>query len=373
MGNHDQRPEGDGRVAGYGGVTHVAMESTGVYWKPIFNILEERFEILLVNARQFRNVPGRKTDIKDCQWIAQLLQHGLLKGSFIPPRPQRELRDLTRQRAQIMDERSRISSRIQKVLEDANVKLSSVASNVVGVSGRLMLEAIIEGQDDPAKLANLAQRSLRSKIPQLEQALYGRLTEHHRWMLHLLMDQLSTNEALLARLDERIAQCTRPLEPVLERLDEIPGIDVRVAQVLLAEIGPEMKPFPSDAHLASWAGVCPGCNESGGKKRSGKTTKGSRWLRQALVQAAWAAAHKKDSYFQAHARNLMHRRGRKRGLVAVAHSLLIVIYHMLKQGTRYCDLGLPFLDRLRATHLVRFHVRRLQQLGLQVELKAVAA
>jgi transposase len=355
------------------GVRHVAMESTGVYWKPIFNILEERFEILLVNARQFRNVPGRKTDIKDCQWIAQLLQHGLLKGSFIPPRPQRELRDLTRQRAQIMDERSRISNRIQKVLEDANVKLGSVASNVVGVSGRLMLEAIIGGQDDAEKLANLAQRSLRSKIPQLQQTLYGRLTEHHRWMLGLLMDQLSSNEALVERLDERIAQCTRPLEPVLERLDEIPGIDVRVAQVLLAEIGPEMKPFPSDAHLASWAGICPGNNESAGKKRSGKTTKGSRWLRQALVQAAWAAARKKDSYFQAHARNLMHRRGRKRGLVAVAHSLLLVIYHMLKEGTRYRDLGPQFLDRLRATHLVRFHVRRLQQLGLQVELKPLAA
>jgi transposase len=355
------------------GVTHVAMESTGVYWKPIFNILEERFEILLVNARQFRNVPGRKTDIKDCQWIAQLLQHGLLKGSFIPPRPQRELRDLTRQRAQIMDERSRISNRIQKVLEDANVKLGSVASNVVGVSGRLMLEAIIAGQDDPEKLADLAQRRLRDKIPQLEQALAGKLTEHHRWMLRLLMDQLSSNEALLARLDERIAQCTRPLEPVLERLDEIPGIDVRVAQVLLAEIGPEITPFPSDAHLASWAGICPGNNESAGKKRSAKTTKGSRWLRQALVQAAWAASHKKDSYFQAHARNLMHRRGRKRGLVAVAHSLLLVIYHMLKEGTRYCDLGPQFLDRLRATHLVRFHVRRLQQLGLQVELTPAAA
>jgi transposase len=355
------------------GVTHVAMESTGVYWKPIFNILEERFEILLVNARQFRNVPGRKTDVKDCQWIAQLLQHGLLKGSFIPPRPQRELRDLTRQRAQIMDERSRISNRIQKVLEDANVKLGSVASDVVGVSGRLMLEAIISGQDDVQKLADLAQRRLRGKIPQLEQALSGKLTDHHRWMLRLLMDQLSSNEALLARLDERIAQCTRPVEPVLERLDEIPGIDVRVAQVLMAEIGPEMKPFPSDAHLASWAGICPGNNESAGKRRSGKATKGSRWLRQALVQAAWAASRKKGSYFQAHARNLIHRRGKKRGLVAVAHSLLLVIYHMLKEGTRYRDLGPQFLDRLRATHLVRFHVRRLQQLGLQVELTPVAA
>ena len=355
------------------GVTHVAMESTGVYWKPIFNILESGFTILLVNAQHLKNVPGRKTDIKDCQWIAQLLQHGLLKGSFIPPRWRRELRDLTRQRAQIMEEHSRIANRIQKVLEDANLKLKSVASDVVGVSGRQMLQAMMAGEEDPVKLANLAQRRMRSKIPQLEQALYGKITEHHRWMLRLLWDQLLSTEGLLARLDERIEQCTRPQQPVLERLDEIPGIDVRVAQVVLAEIGPDMKPFPSDAHLASWAGVCPGNNESAGKRRSGQTTKGNRWLRQALVQAAWAASHKKDSYFQAHARNLMHRRGRKRGLVAVAHSLLIVIYHMLKEETHYRDLGPQFLDRLRSKHLVRFHVRRLQQLGLQVVLTPIAA
>lgn len=355
------------------GVTHVAMESTGVYWKPIFNILEAQFEILLANAHHLKNVPGRKTDIRDCQWIAQLLQHGLLKGSFIPSRSQRELRDLTRQRTQLVDEASRISNRIQKVLEDANVKLGSVASNVVGTSGRLMLEAIVSGQDDPAQLADLAQRSLRSKIPQLEQALYGKLTEHHRWMLRLLLDQLKTTERFIARLDERIEELTRPLQPVLEKLDAIPGVDRRVAEVLLAEIGSDVTPFPTDAHLASWAGIAPGNNESAGKKRSGKTTKGSRWLRQALVQAAWAASHKKNSYFQAHARNLMHRRGRKRGLVAVAHSLLTVIYHMLKQGTPYCDLGPQFLDRLRAHHLVRFHVRRLQQLGLEVAITPATA
>jgi len=350
------------------GVTQVAMESTGVYWKPIFNILEARFEILLANAHHLKNVPGRKTDIRDCQWIAQLLQHGLLKGSFVPPRPQRELRDLTRQRTQLIDEGSRISNRIQKVLEDANVKLGSVASNVIGASGRLMLEAMVAGEDDPARLADLAQRRMRSKIPQLEQALYGKLTEHHRWMLKLLLDQLRTTEQFIARLDERIVELTRPQQPVLEKLDAIPGVDRRVAEVLMAEIGPDMTPFPSDAHLASWAGISPGNNESAGKKRSGKTTKGSRWLRQALVQAAWAASHKKDSYFQAHARNLMHRRGRKRGLVAVAHSLLTVVYHMLKEDTAYRDLGSQFLDRLRARHLIRFHVRRLQNLGLQVTI-----
>ncbi len=293
------------------GVTHVAMESTGVYWKPIFNIQESQFEILLANAHHLKHVPGRKTDIRDCQWIAQLLQHGLLKESFIPPQPHRELRDLTRRR-------------------------------------------------------------MRSKIQQLEQALYGKLTERHRWMLKLLLDQLGTTEQFITRLDERIAELTRPQQLVLEKLDAIPGVDRRVAEVLMAEIGPDMTPFPSHAHLASWAGISPGNNESAGKKRSGKTTKGSRWLRQALVQAAWAASHKKDSYFHAYARNIMHRRGRKRGLVAVAHSLLTVIYHMLKEGTAYRDPGPQFLDRIRSTHLIRFHVRRLQNLGMQVAITPAA-
>jgi transposase len=355
------------------GVTHVAMESTGVYWKPIFNVLENDFEVLLVNARTVKHVPGRKTDVADCQWIAQLLQHGLLRGSFIAPRWQRELRDLTRQRTQLTDECSRISNRIQKVLEDANVKLGSVASNVLGVSGRLMLEAMVAGQDDPAQLADLARRRLRSKLPELEQALYGRVSEHHRWMLGLLLDQLRATEQFIARLEEKIGEWSRPYQPVLEKLDAIPGVDRRVAEVVIAEIGPEVTPFPTGKHLASWAGMCPGNNESAGKKRSGKTTQGSRWLRRALVQAAWAASHKKDSYFYAHARSLMRRRGRKRGLVAVAHSLLLVIYHMLHRDTEYQDLGKDFLDHMREKQLVRFHVKRLQQLGLDVTLIPAAA
>jgi transposase len=354
------------------GVTQVAMESTGVYWKPIFNILESAFQVLLVNARDLKHVPGHKTDVKDCQWIAQLLQHGLLKGSFIPPRAQRELRDLTRQRAQVLGEHSRIRNRMQKVLEDANIKLGSVASDVVGASGRLMLQAIIGGETNPETLADFAKLRLREKIPQLQQALEGKITEHHRWLLGLLWDQLRSSEAFLARLDERIEQWTRPQKAALEKLDAIPGIDRRVAEVLLAEIGIDMTPFPSDAHLASWAGLCPGNHESAGQRRSGKTTKGSRWLRQALVQAAWAASHKKDSYFQAHAQNLMRRRGRKRGLVAVAHSLLLVIYHLLKEGTEYQDLGRDFLDRIRSEYLTRFHIRRLQQLGLTVTVSQVA-
>ena len=230
-----------------------------------------------------------------------------------------------------------------------------------------MLQAIIGGESDPAQLADLAWRRLRGKIPQLQEALYGKISEHHRWMLALLWDPLAA-EAFIARLDERIAQLTRPQQPALEKLDAIPGIDRRVAEVVLAEIGPDMSPFPSHAHLASWAGVCPGNNESAGKRRSGKTTKGSRWLRQALVQAAWAASHKKDSYFQAHAHNLMRRRGRKRGLVGVAHSLLLVIYHILHDGTDYRDLGRDFLDRIRATHLIRYHLKQLQQLGFTVTL-----
>src|SRR5947209_3421638 len=288
-------------------VTHIAMESTGVYWKPIFNILEKHFQVLLVNARSIKHVPGRKTDQKDSQWIAQLLQYGLLKGSFIPPRQQRELRDLTRHRAQVMGEHSRILNRIQKVFEDANIKLGSVASDVGGVSGRLMLQAMVEGEKDAEKLANMAQGRLRSKRAQLREALHGRMSEHHQWMLRLLYDQLLSVESFLSKLDEKIEQLTRPQQPVVEKLDQIPGIDRRMAEVLLAEIGTDMSPFPSSAHLTSWAGLCPGNNESAGKKKSGKTTKGSRWLRQALVQAAWAASRKKDSYFQAHGRNLMRR------------------------------------------------------------------
>ncbi len=355
------------------GVTKVAMESTGVYWKPIFNVLEEQFEVLLVNAKDLKHVPGHKTDVKDCQWIAQLLQHGLLKGSFIPPREQRELRDLTRQRAQVMGEHSRIANRMQKVLEDANIKLGSVASDIMGTSGRLMLQALMAGETDTDKLADLAKHKLRDKIPQLREALYGKVSGHHRWLLHLLWDQLITTEAFLARLDERIEHLTRPQQPVLAQLDAIPGIDRRVAEVLLAEIGADMTPFPSAAHLASWAGISPGINESAGKKRSGKTTKGSSRLRQALVQAAWAASHKKDSYFQAHAQNLMRRRGRKRGLVAVAHSLLLVIYHMLQKGTDYHDLGRDFLDHIRPQHLAKFHATRLQLLGLNVAISPIAA
>ena len=278
------------------GVTHVAMESTGVFWKPIYNILEGRFTMLLVNARHLKQVPGRKSDVRDCQWIAQLLQYGLLKASFIPPRSQRELRDLTRHRTQLVEEKARAANRIHKVLQDTNIKLSSVATDVLGASGRAMLEALITEEEDPVKLADLAQRKLRGKIPQLEKALEGHLTEHHRFMLKLLWKQLAQQEELIAELDSRIEEQTRPFAAEIDRLDAVPGVDRRVAEVVLAEVGPDMKAFPTHENLASWAGMCPGNEESAGKRVRKRITPGNRWLKRTLAQATWAASHSKNSY-----------------------------------------------------------------------------
>jgi len=286
------------------GVTQVAMESTGVYWKPIYNILEGRFTILLVNARHMKQVPGRKTDVKDCQWMAQLLQHGLLRGSFVPPRGQRELRELTRHRTQLVGEKTRIANRIHKTLEDAHTKLGSVASDILGVSGRAMLDAVIAGETDEKKLADLAQRKLRGRIPELQQALRGRMTEHHRFLLRLLRKELEQQEGFIAELSQRIEEFTRPLAEERKRLIQIPGIEQRAAEVLLAEIGPDLKSFPTAKQLSKWSGMCPGNNESAGKKKSGRTPPGSRWLRQVLVQSAWAASRSKKSYLAAQYRRL---------------------------------------------------------------------
>lgn len=355
------------------GVTHVAMESTGVFWKPIYNILEERFTLLLVNARHIKQVPGRKTDVQDCQWIAQLLQHGLLRGSFVPPRPQRELRELTRQRTQLIAERGRVVNRIHKTLEDANIKLGSVASDILGVSGRAMIEALISGEQDAGKLADFAQRKLRGKIPELERALEGKLTEHHRFLLRLLWTQLTHDEALIAELDQRIAERTRPFTLQREHLQSIPGVQSRVAEVLLAEIGADVEPFPSAAHLASWAGMCPGNDQSAGKRRSGRTPPGNRWLRTALVQAAWAASHAKNTYLAAQYRRLAPRRGKKRALVAVGHSILVIVFHLLSRQTTYRELGADFFDRLDPQRITRYHVHRLEDLGYTVNLQPKAA
>lgn len=365
------------------GVTHIAMESTGVFWKPIFNILEERFTVLLCNARDVKQVPGRKTDVCDSQWLAQLLQHGLLRGSFIPPRPQRELRDLTRHRAQLTEEHTRVANRIHKVLEDANIKLGSVASDILGVSGRAMIEAIIEGKQDPDSLAELSRRRLRGKIPELRLALCGRITEHHRFMLETHYEQLLHLERTIGVLDGRIERLARseelnapcrednvlPFDEAVKVLDTIPGVNVVAAQAIVAEVGTDMRQFPTPAHLSAWAGLSPGNNESAGKRRSGKTTKGSRWLRRVLVQSALSASRTKGSYLSAQYRRIAARRGKKRAAVAVAHSMLVAIHHMLANQVPYADLGADYFDKRDPDRLRRYYTKRLESLGFKVILE----
>jgi transposase len=355
-------------------VTHVAMESTGVFWKPVFHLLEGRFtEVLLVNAQHIKHVPGRKSDVKDCEWIAQLLQCGLLRGSFVPPPEIRQLRDLTRQRSQLVADRARVANRIQKVLEDANVKLASVATDVLGVSGRTMLEALIRGEADPQVLAELAKGRLRAKLPQLRQALLGKVTDHHRFLLRTLLDQVHQLEHLIERYSDRIEQAMGPFAAVRDRLLTIPGVDRRTAECIIAELGINMEQFPSEGHLASWAGLCAGLNESAGKKRSTRTRKGSRWLRQTMVQAAWAASHTKSTYLAAQYRRLAARRGRKRALVALAHTLLGIVYQMIRHGTVYTDLGPDYFDRRAKDRLTRQLVERLERLGHKVVLEPQVA
>ena len=353
------------------GVEAAAMESTGVFWKPIWNILEGSLKVILVNARHIKNVPGRKTDVKDCQWIAQLLQHGLLRASFVPQRPQRELRDLTRQRSQLTAEQSRVSNRIHKTLEDANIKLSSVATDVLGVSGRQMIQALMAGQEDPAELAELARRKLRHKLPQLREALRGHLTEHHRFMLRQLMDHLDYLDRQVGVFEQRIEELMRPLAEQIQRLETIPGVGRLTAQNVLAEIGPDMSRFPTDQHLASWAAMCPGNRQSAGKRQSGHTNHGNPWLRTALAQAAWAASHSKGTYLAAQYRRLAGRRGKKRAIVAVDHTMLVMIYHLLKDQVDYRELGPDYLDQLQPQRLTRYLVKRLESLGHRVILEPV--
>ena len=347
-------------------VTHVAMESTGVYWKPIWNVLEGQFDITLVNAQHFKSVPGRKTDLKDGEWIGDLLQHGLLRKSFVPDKPIRELRDLTRSRAMLAREKVRLACRIQKVLEDANIKLASVASDVLGSSGRAMLKAIIKGESDPQVLANMAQKRLRAKIPQLEIALQGRLTDHHRFLLQQWLDMLATVEDKIAEFDKKIEETGVPFADAVTTWVTIPGIDRVAAWSLLAEIGANMDQFGSAEHLSSWAGMCPGNNESAGKKKSGKTRRGSVWLRRVLCEAAWAAAHCKRSYFRAQFHRLAGKRGKKRALIAVAHSVLVVAYVLRKRGCVYLDLGSDYFEKINQEQLTRYHIKKLQRLGYSV-------
>jgi transposase len=353
-------------------VTHVAMESTGVYWKPIWNLLEDRFTLLLVNARHVKAVPGRKTDIRDCEWLADLLRHGLLTGSFVPDRPQRELRELTRYRTSLVRERTAEANRLQKTLEGANIKLASVATDILGKSGREMLAALVGGETDGAELAQLAHGRLREKLPQLEQALVGCFGPHQRFLVAQQLAHIDFLDETIARVSGEIAERVRPDEEAITRLDTIPGVGRSVAETLVAEIGTDLTRFPTAKHLASWAGLCPGNHESAGKRRSGKTRKGSPWLRACLVQAAHAAARTKGTYLAAQYRRLAARRGRARAAVAVAHSILIIVYHLLTEGTVYRDLGGNYFDERDRQAVERRLVHRLESLGYTVSLQPAA-
>jgi transposase len=361
-------------LAGHG-VTVVAMESTGVFWRPVWNLLEDRFELMLVNARHVKQVPGRKTDVTDCQWIAQLLEHGLLKASFVPPRPQRELRELTRQRTQLLGDRARVVNRVHKTLEGANLKLASVATDVMGKSGRAILDALVDGNRSPEQMAELVHRRMEAKKPRLREALVGRVTDHHRFMLRQLLRQADDLDALVEALDARIEAVMSPSErEAVRRLDEVPGFDVRTGQNVIAEVGTDMTRFATPRHLASWAGMCPGNDRSAGKRRGGRTRQANRWLKAALTQAAWGAGRTRRSYFSAQHARLTTRRGVKRATVAVAHSLLVVVHRLLSDPTTpYADLGAGYFERPNDPQRQAAQmVRRLERLGYKVELKPAA-
>jgi len=386
------------------GITHVAMESTGELWKPIYNILEGHVEILVVNAWHIKNVPGRKTDVRDAEWIADLLRHGLVHGSFIPPLPQRDLRDLTRQRSNLVQDRATVINRLHKVLEWANIKLTVVATDVTGASARAMLEAILQGQIEPSALAELAKGRLRNKLPELERALSGRVREHHLFLLANHLAQIDFLDEQIAAFDAQIQkyiqqqQTTPPADPpqpdrpsgiadqpasndppplswdaAVALLDTITGVGPKTAQLLLSEIGPDMSRFPTEGHLASWAKLAPGNNESAGKRHSGRTGKGNRWLRPCLVQAAWAAVRVKTSYLRSLYYRLSGRRGAKRAIIAVAHHILVAAYHMLKKHEPYHDLGATYFDERHKGKLINTMSKRIEKLGYRVTIEPLPA
>ena len=352
------------------GGTAVARESTGSYWKPLYNLLEGVVErVLVVNAAHIKQVPGRKTDVKDAEWIADLLRHGRLRASFIPDRPQRELRELTRYRTSLIRERAAEVNRVQKVLEGANIKLAAVASDLTGVSGRAMLAALLEGRTDAAAMAQLAQGKLRAKIPQLEQALVGQMGAHQRFMIAQQLVHLDPLEEIIARVSAEIAERVSPCGAEIAQLDGVTGVGQRTAEALVAEIGVDMPRFPSADHLTAWAGLAPGNNESAGKRRSGKTRKGSPWLRAILIEAAQAAGRTKDPYLGALSRRLVARKGKKRAAVAVARRILVIVYHILRDHEPYHELGAAYLEQRDRQAVERRLVRRLDGLGYDVSLQ----
>ena len=355
------------------GVKEVAMESTGVYWKPVYQLLEDRFALWLVNAQHVKGVPGRKTDVSDAQWLGDLLRHGLLRRSFVPPRAQRELRELTRHRSSLVGKRAQAANELQKVLEGTNLKLGSVVSHITGVSAVAILEALLDGQRDPEALAELAKGRLRTKRAELQRALRGEMQPHHKLIVAQLLADLSFLEEQIAELSEEIGRRVAAHQQELARLDGIPGINQRIGEIILAEVGPDMSPFPSAAHLCSWAGVCPGNDQSGGRSRSSRSRPGNHALKTALVEAAQAAAHTKGSYLQAQYRRVARRRGKKRAAMAVARSILTAIYYMLKRATAWIDLGAQYFEQRDPARLASRLRHRLQKLGYEVTLAKLAA
>jgi len=351
------------------GCTHVAMESTGVFWKPVYYILEGEFELMLVNAAHVKNVPGRKTDISDSAWIAQLLEHGLLRSSFVPPVEVRELRDLTRYRKTLIEERAREANRVHKVLQDAGIKLSSVATDALGVSGRTMIKALIDGQRDPNQLAALAKGKLRSKEAQLQKAMLGRFRRHHAFLLSSLLAHLDFLEMSIDAIGIQLEELLRPFAQSLGLLKTIPGVAQRSAEVIVAETGGDMRRFPTAAHLASWAGLCPGNHQSGGKRLRGTTREGNRYLRTVLVENALAAIRSK-TFLRARYYKIKAARGHKLAIVAIAHQLLVSIWHVLSKNEPFKDLGADYYKRRNPKARISYLVRQLQSLGVEVPLVA---
>jgi transposase len=352
--------------------THVAMEATGVYWKPVWHILEGSFELVLANAMHIKNVPGRKSDVNDATWISNLLAHGLIQGSFVPPEPVQELRGLTRTRKQLVREVVQHTQRIQRTLEDANLKIASVVSDILGQSGRAILEALIKGETNPERLVEVTNKRLKANRETLVEALRGRVTAHHRFLLKLHLAQIDSLTAAVRDVEARLGDSLAPFRVQVERLKTIPGVSDVVAQVIAAEIGLDMSRFPTAGNLVSWAGLCPRMDETAGKKRSTRIRKGAPWLKTTIVQAAWGAARTKDSYLRAQFLRLKSRRGPKKAIVAVAASMITAAYYILRDGVDYKDLGADHYDRRDKSKIANRLIRRLKDLGFKVEVKAAA-